>query len=107
MKVRYYITKDGKRPVTEWLERLRDKKAKAAILKRITRLELDLIGDSKSVRDGVTELRINVGAGYRLYCANVGNSVILLLCGGDKRSRKGQDADILLAKRYLADHKQR
>jgi putative addiction module killer protein len=107
MKVQYYITKDGKKPVIEWLERLRDKQAKAAILKRIARIELNLLGDLKSVRDGIFELRIDVGAGYRVYCAQSGPDVILLLCGGDKGNRKGQDNDIARAKEYRADFDKR
>ncbi len=103
MEVQYYNTKDGKSPVKEWFKRLKDKKAKAALFVRIDRLKLNLVGNAKSVRDGVFELRIDVGAGYRLYFAQVGKETVLLLCAGTKGSKKEQDADIVLAKTYLAD----
>lgn len=67
MKIRYYITADGKAPFTKWLDRVRDKTARAAILKRIARIQLGLFGDAKSVGSGVHELRVDVGAGYRVY----------------------------------------
>ena len=75
MKVQYYITKSGKTPVIEWLDDLRDKKAKAAIFSRIDRLELNLVGDYKPLRDGICELRIK---GYRIYFAQTGKNVVML-----------------------------
>ncbi|MCV3766678.1 type II toxin-antitoxin system RelE/ParE family toxin [Rhizobium sp. TRM95796] len=89
--IRHYLTKGGVDLVTEWLHDLRDIRAKAAIVRRINRLELGNFGDHKALRDGVHELRIDLGPGYRLYYARAGDTLVLLLCGGDKR---GQGADI-------------
>jgi len=70
MKVRYYITADGKTPFTKWLDRLRDKQAHGGILARIARLQLGLVGDTRSLGDGVYELKVNVGPGLsRLLCS--------------------------------------
>lgn len=83
-------------PVFEaWLARLRDFKARAIIAQRITRLAAGQIGDFKPVGDGVYELRIGYGPGYRLYFVRRGETVIVLLCGGDKGS---QARDIARAK---------
>lgn len=62
-----------------------------AVVRRVTRIEQGNFGDHKFCRDGVSELRIDVGAGYRVYYAIAGKRVVLLLCGGDKRT---QSADI-------------
>ncbi|GAB6035771.1 type II toxin-antitoxin system RelE/ParE family toxin [Fundidesulfovibrio butyratiphilus] len=102
--VRRYQTEDGREVITEWLERLRDVRAKARIVARINRLKAGNFGDCKPVRDGVSELRVDHGPGYRVYFGVVGSQVVLLLCGGDKRS---QDADIDKAVDYLADFKRR
>ena len=75
----------------EWVTQLRDSTAKVAILKRVVRLRQGNFGDHKFCREGVSELRINVGAGYRVYYAIAGQEIVLLLCGGDKRT---QDNDI-------------
>ena len=99
-----YQTESGREPVTIWLERLRDKTASAAIRVRLRRLEVGNFGDCKSVGEGVAELRIDVGAGYRAYYARHGREVVILLCGGDKRT---QDSDIQTAKKYWAEFKRR
>jgi putative addiction module killer protein len=89
--IRHYITRDGKDLIDGWLRKLRDLQAKAAIIRRLNRLEQGNFGDFKPLRDGVHELRIDVGPGYRVYYARSGKTVMLLLCGGTKRS---QDVDI-------------
>ena len=79
----------------QWLIGLRDGQAKARIQVRIDRLGLGLLGDVKPVGEGVSELRVDYGPGYRLYLIQRGGVLIILLCGGDKRS---QQSDIGRAK---------
>jgi putative addiction module killer protein len=78
----------------DWLVNLRDKLAYRAIVSRLHRLQHGLAGDAKPVGKGVSELRIDVGAGYRVYYQRKGECLLLLLCGGDKRT---QSRDIKLA----------
>ena len=78
-----------------WLASLRDQNAKGRIVSRISRLEHGNPGDVKAVGGGVSEMRIDYGPGYRVYFASRGATLVILLCGGDKRT---QDADIKKAK---------
>jgi len=78
-----------------WFAALRDRTAKARIDIRIRRLSLGNSGDSRSVGEGVSELRIHYGPGYRIYLKKQGNALVILLAGGEKSS---QDQDIRLAK---------
>lgn len=71
-----------------WFERLRDRVAKTRILIRIRRVALGNIGDVKPVGEGVSELRINYGAGYRVYFVQKGKTLVVLLAGGDKRTQQ-------------------
>lgn len=70
-----------------WLESLRDQRAKARIASRIDRAQLGNVGDVRSVGGGVSEMRIDTGAGYRVYFTLRERIVILLLCGGDKSNQ--------------------
>ena len=72
----------------EWLDGLTDKQAAARIAQRIVRLQVGLLGDAKSVGGGVMELRVDTGPGYRVYFVTRGCVLIVLLCGGDKKSQK-------------------
>jgi len=103
-EIRRYRTSDGKVVLSDWLRSLRDAKARIAIDRRIIRMELGNFGDHKFCRDGVWELRIDVGPGYRVYYAMAGTTVVLLLSGGDKRT---QDADISRAEEYWRDWQRR
>lgn len=85
-------------------DRLKDIRARARIAARIGRLALGNFGDCKPIRDGVSELRVDYGPGYRVYFGKVGKTIVLLLCGGDKRT---QEADIERAVMYLQDFKRR
>ena len=98
--VHEYRTADGAVPFARWLERLGDDRARAAILARIDRLKAGLRGDWKPVGAGVFELRVDVGPGYRVYCAHAGSTIVILLCGGDKST---QTKDIKTAKRLSAE----
>lgn len=84
----------------DWFERLRDENAQARIARRIDRLQAGNPGDIKPVGNGVSELQIDYGPGYRLYTGRLGNRVIVRLCGGDKSS---QQRDIVAARRLLRD----
>ena len=88
------------REFVAWLRRLRDHKAKAKVLARIERLALGNAGDVKPIGGGLSELRIDHGPGYRIYFARRGNSVIVLIAGGDKssQSRDIARAHIIYAK---------
>lgn len=71
----------------KWLDGLRDKTAQRKIAQRIVRLEAELFGDAKFF-DGIGELRIDFGPGYRIYFARRGSEIVILLCGGDKSSQR-------------------
>ncbi len=79
----------------KWMQGLADHRARLAIAKRIDRLAFGHAGDSHSVGDGVSELRVHLGPGYRVYFTRRGETVVVLLCGGDKGS---QERDIARAK---------
>ena len=87
----------------EWFSRLKDERAKARIDARIYRLSLGNPGDAKPVGEGVSELRIDYGPGYRVYFIQRGNTLFILLCGGDKST---QTADIAAAKKLARNVKE-
>ncbi|KTD47779.1 type II toxin-antitoxin system RelE/ParE family toxin [Legionella quateirensis] len=77
----------------KWEQKLRDSKAKAMIAARVFRLANGLAGDVAPVGQGISELRIHYGPGYRIYFKQKGNEIILLLCGGDKGTQ-GRDIEV-------------
>jgi putative addiction module killer protein len=99
-----YQQSDGCEPLTEWLNALSDKAAQARIRVRLRNLQAGNWSDAVPVGSGVIELRIHLGPGYRVYCARHGKSIVILFCGGDKRSQK---TDIKLAKEFWVEWKRR
>lgn len=86
---------------SRWFSSLRDRVARAKIDIRIRRLSLGNFGDAKPVREGVCELRINFGPGYRIYFVQCGSKVVLLLAGGDKSSQSSDVATALKLMKLL------
>jgi putative addiction module killer protein len=84
----------------KWEHKLKDHKAKAAIAARVFRLANGLPGDVSPVGQGISELRIHYGSGYRIYFKQNGNEIIILLCGGDKST---QSRDIEVAKKLAKE----
>ena len=99
-QIEHYQNHAKKIPFIEWLDALQNAQAKTRILHRLNRLELGNFGDCKPCRDGVWELRIDTGPGYRVYYARSGKQIIILLCAGDKKS---QSTDIFRACDYWLD----
>ena len=102
MEIRVYVSRDGKRPFIDWLKKLRDQRARDRIHNQVDRLRLGNTGDFKPVGNGVFELRIHCGPGYRIYYGRTGGQIILLLCGGDKAS---QQQDVKRAMQYWNDYR--
>ena len=103
-EIRYYTTAAGKNIVEDWLDSLRDARAEARIAVRLGRLAAGNYGDCKPLQEGIWELRIDYGPGYRVYYAKIGVDCVLLLCGGDKRR---QASDVKRAMDYWEDYKRR
>ena len=101
MEILLYAKENGKEPFSEWLEALKDLKARSKIRTRLDRLFLGNFGDTKSLKGGLFELRINYGPGYRVYFGQRGSMLILLLLGGDKSS---QSDDIKKASCYWQEY---
>lgn len=97
-----FRAKDGRVPFEDWLDELDDKRAVARMLARLARVRQGGLGDCRPVGEGVCELRVDYGPGYRIYFGQKGQTLVVLLCGGDKRS---QDRDIRLAKQYWHEFK--
>jgi putative addiction module killer protein len=104
LEIRHYVTATGADPFQKWLDNLKDLQGRVGILRRIDRLLRGNFGDHKFCHDGVWELRIDFGPGYRVYYAQADKTLILLLCGGSKRT---QSSDITNAVRYWQDHQRR
>jgi len=96
-EIEHYLTDTGHDPFADWYHGLKDHKARQAVDRRLNRLALGNFGDCRFCSHGVWELRINLGPGYRVYYAQAGQTLVLLLCGGDKRT---QQTDITRACTY-------
>lgn len=88
----------------EWFDSQRDRNARNKIRVRLTRVSEGNLGDYRSVGEGVCELRISYGPGYRIYFGQIGTTVVLLLCGGEKSN---QENDIETAREYWREHRSR
>ena len=99
-KVKFYQQPNGKEPFVEWSYSL-DKTNQFRIFQRLNRLARGNFGDCKAVGDGVYELRLFFGKGYRVYFGKEGNTIIIILCGGDKKT---QSKDIEKAKQFWRDY---
>lgn len=101
-EVLIYQDAQGREPVIEWLEALRDKKTERRIRNRLRRLELGNFGHYRSLGEGLCELKLPFGSGYRIYFGTMGSQTVILLCAGDKHSQKH---DIERAKQYWQDYR--
>ncbi|EKD35574.1 MAG: Addiction module killer protein [uncultured bacterium] len=100
-RVIVFAEKNGNEPFTQWLYDLKDSMGRKRILIRITRLEQGNYGDCEPVGEGVSELRMFFGPGYRVYFGEDAENIVVLLCGGDKGS---QQQDIKKAKAYWQEY---
>ena len=96
-----YKSESGKVPFNIWLDGLRDRKTRQRILNRLFRVETGHYGDHKLVGDGIVELRLFFGPGYRIYFGEDGDKIVVLLTGGDKNS---QNKDIRQAQAYWKEY---
>jgi putative addiction module killer protein len=104
-KVINYQLADGREPFKEWLFNLRDFHGQDKIIKRLERLEQGNLGNVRPVGEGILELKIKTGPGYRVYVGLDGPVLVILLCGGDKSTQDRKDIET--AKIYWADYKNR
>lgn len=100
-EVLHYVD-NGRDVFAEWIDSLKDITGRAAILKRIDRVEEGNFGDHRSVGEGVSEFRIHYGPGYRVYFGEDGTRIVLLLCGGDKATQR---KDIRKAQQLWAEYR--
>ena len=102
--LRHYLAQDGKDGILAWMKGLRDRRAVTRIIACLDRVRQGNFGDHKAVAEGVWELRIDYGPGYRVYYCLDGEDIVLLLCGGDKNTQK---TDIEKAAAYKKDYDRR
>jgi putative addiction module killer protein len=102
--INFYQIPNGHEPFRRWFLSIRDTRIRRRIQARLTSVRAGNLGDHRSVGDGVWELRLDFGPGYRIYYGEVDNTIVLLLCGGDKSS---QQRDIERAKNYWIEYKER
>jgi putative addiction module killer protein len=99
-----YLTVEGRSPFSEWIDGLRDRRARARVRVRLDRLSLGNFGDCRSLGGALHELGVDYGPGYRVYFGETGNRIVLLLTGGTKGT---QQHDIDQAQTYWADYRSR
>lgn len=103
-EIKIYSTASGKEPFREWIDSLKNIDTQALIFQRLQRIKLGNFGDCKPICDGLWEFRIHHKAGIRIYYAQTGRQIVLIIGGGDKRS---QERDISKAKKHLEDYRKR
>ena len=103
-EIRLYRTNAGTVPFSEWFDSLGDIKTQQRIDARLARMRLGNFGDAKAIGEGVHELRLDFGPGYRIYFGQEGRTIVILLCGGDKSS---QQRDIKKAKQFWLNYQER
>jgi putative addiction module killer protein len=101
--LKVYQDSNGKEPFIEWLESIKDRKTRSRIITRLDRLEVGNPGDYRHVEEGVFELRLHFGPGYRIYYGEDGPVIVILLMGGDKSS---QSKDIKEALSFWKKYKE-
>lgn len=104
MQIVHYVTASGVDVYQEWLDGIRDVRTRVRIARSVDRVRQGNFGDHKFERDGVWEIRLDFGPGYRIYYSKTGDTVVLLLAGGDKST---QDKDLRTAVANLQDYKRR
>ena len=102
--IRTYFTPVGREPFQEWFAQLKDSKVRSAILTRIDRLRSGNFGDCRRLTGNLYELRIHYSAGYRIYFGDLDGVIVILLCGGTKRT---QQRDIQRAMSYWQEFRSR
>jgi len=100
-EIQRYVNSDGRVPFDEWFDSFKDANTQAKIISRLKRVVSGNLGDYRSVGEGVCEIRIDYGPGFRIYFGQVGTTIVILLCGGDKST---QNRDIRQAQEYWTDY---
>ncbi|MGI4851514.1 MAG: type II toxin-antitoxin system RelE/ParE family toxin [Janthinobacterium lividum] len=101
--IHIYCDKNNLEPFSQWLQSFKDKTIKARLLNRLRRMEGGNLGYWKSVGEGVFELKMDFGSGYRIYFGEQNEQIIILLSGGDKSTQR---QDIMQAQNYWKDYKE-
>ena len=97
-----YVTESGSCPFDEWIDRLKDKRTQAIVATRLNRVVQGNLGLCRKLEGGIQELKIDFGPGLRVYFGEDAETIVVLLCGGDKST---QSKDIEKAQEYWADYK--
>lgn len=100
-RLKKYVTENGRCPFDEWLDGLKDKKTQAIVATRLNRVVQGNFGLCRSLGGGVSELKVDYGPGFRVYFGEDGDTIVVLLCGGNKAT---QSKDIERAKAFWADY---
>jgi putative addiction module killer protein len=100
----FYADEDGNEPFQVWIDNLRDQQGRRRIINRLFRVQQGNYGDVEPIGEGLSELRLFFGPGYRVYFGEDAGNIVVILCGGDKAS---QSRDIEAAKVYWKEYKSR